>query len=67
VPEIAGDAALLADPTDRDALARELGRAIGDEQLRTDLIGRGHARVREFSWGRAGDDFVDLYRRVSNT
>jgi glycosyltransferase involved in cell wall biosynthesis len=67
VPEITGDAALLADPTDRDALARELGRVIGDEQLRADLIGRGYARVREFSWGHAADDFVDLYRRVSNT
>jgi len=67
VPEITGDAALLADPTDRDALARALGRAIGDERLRADLIGRGHARVREFSWLRAADDFVDLYRRVSNT
>jgi glycosyltransferase involved in cell wall biosynthesis len=66
VPEISGDAALLADPLDPDALAGELARVIGDEQLRADLIDRGHARVREFSWGRAADDFVELYRRVAS-
>ncbi|MCJ7436639.1 MAG: glycosyltransferase family 4 protein [Acidimicrobiia bacterium] len=65
VPEISGDAALLADPLDPDVLADQLTRAICDEQLRADLITRGHARVREFSWGRAADEFVELYRRVA--
>jgi glycosyltransferase involved in cell wall biosynthesis len=65
VPEITGDAALLADPSDHEALARELGRAIGDEQVRAELISRGHARVREFSWDQAAEHFTTLYRDVA--
>ncbi|MCJ7671497.1 MAG: glycosyltransferase family 4 protein [Acidimicrobiia bacterium] len=65
VPEISGDAALLADPLEPEILAGELARAIGDEALRADLIARGHARVQEFSWERAAEDFVELYRSVA--
>jgi glycosyltransferase involved in cell wall biosynthesis len=53
MPEVAGDAALLVDPEDEDALTSALARLAEDESLRREMAGRGVARAREFSWASA--------------
>ena len=53
LPEVAGDAALMIDPTDLDALIDALDRLIDSETLRHDLTARGLARAREFTWERS--------------
>lgn len=50
LPEIAGEAALLVDPYDVDAIARAIVQVFTDLPLRTRLIASGHARARQFSW-----------------
>ena len=50
LPEVAGGAALLVDPHDADVDCRRHRRAVTDEALRAELIARGLARAREFSW-----------------
>jgi glycosyltransferase involved in cell wall biosynthesis len=50
MPEIAGGAALLVDPSSVDEIADGIRRAVTDEALRGDLIARGLARARQFSW-----------------
>ncbi|MDH4065112.1 MAG: glycosyltransferase family 4 protein [Acidobacteriota bacterium] len=50
LPEVAGDAALLVDPYDVDAIAGGIVRVLGDEPLRREMVAKGHARVRQFSW-----------------
>jgi glycosyltransferase involved in cell wall biosynthesis len=65
LPEILGDAALLVDPLDEDALAGALHRVVGDRDLRAQLVDRGMVRARAFPWDRAVDEMVDLYRQVS--
>ncbi len=50
LPEIVGDAALLVDPTDVDAIADGIRRAVHDDSLRQTLIARGLTRARQFSW-----------------
>ena len=50
LPEVAGDAALTADPTDLDALVEALARLIDDSALRADLIERGYQRAAAFTW-----------------
>ena len=52
LPEVAGNAALLADPQSPDALADALGRILTDAALRAALVERGILRAREFSWRR---------------
>lgn len=64
LPEVLGDAALLPDPLDVDSIASDLTRAVGDEALRATLVERGRARVRSYSWARAGDELVELYGSV---
>ena len=53
LPEVAGDAAILVDPTDVDAIAEAMLRLSGDEALRQQLIVAGHANVARFSWQKA--------------
>ena len=50
LPETCGDAALLVDPDDGEALAATVLRAVSDPALRGDLRRRGLARARGFSW-----------------
>jgi len=56
LPEVAGDAALLVDPGDTDAIAAALGRLAADESLRADLRARGLARAAGFTWERCARD-----------
>lgn len=64
IPEVVGDAAMLFDPSDVDATRQALEVACFDESRRTDLLARGAARVREFTWDRCARETVDAYRRV---
>ncbi len=52
LPEVVGDAGLLVDPTDRDAIADGLRRLVEDADLRARLRARGRARARGFTWDR---------------
>ena len=52
LPEIAGDAALLLEPNDADAVARAMAAIVRDEKLRASLVEKGKARFKEYSWER---------------
>lgn len=62
LPEIAGGAALLVDPTSREALADALYRALSDAHLRDSLVERGRLRARDFSWENCAAQTLALYR-----
>jgi glycosyltransferase involved in cell wall biosynthesis len=50
LPEVAGDAALLVDPLDVDALTRAMLRLLAEADLRGTLAERGYAQAQKFSW-----------------
>ncbi|HEX9342365.1 MAG TPA: glycosyltransferase family 1 protein [Actinomycetota bacterium] len=50
LPEVAGDAALLVDPTDEHAIAKGLVELTADRALRDRLIAAGRARAARFTW-----------------
>jgi glycosyltransferase involved in cell wall biosynthesis len=50
LPEVAGDAALLVDPRDSEAIAGAIRMVLTDRKLREDLRRRGLERARAFSW-----------------
>jgi glycosyltransferase involved in cell wall biosynthesis len=62
MPEVAGDAALLVDPTNVDDLARALRRLDADEPLRAQLIARGRARHEHYDWRVVARTVLDVYR-----
>jgi glycosyltransferase involved in cell wall biosynthesis len=47
---LAGDAALLVDPADEEAIAEGIRRIVGDAGLRAVLARKGVARARDFTW-----------------
>jgi glycosyltransferase involved in cell wall biosynthesis len=53
LPEVAGGAAVLVDPYDPESIADGIVRAANDETLRAELIRRGLARARDFSWAQS--------------
>jgi len=65
LPEVAGDAALLVDPLDTQALAAAMARLLTDESLRADLIARGFRQAERFSWPRAARQVMDLIEELA--
>jgi glycosyltransferase involved in cell wall biosynthesis len=65
LPEVAGDAALLVDPEDTDALCAALARLATDETLREDLIRRGLERSRQFTWEAAVERTWAVYQELA--
>ncbi|HSP97720.1 MAG TPA: glycosyltransferase family 1 protein, partial [Candidatus Dormibacteraeota bacterium] len=53
--EVAGDAALLVDPHDADAIAGALEQVASSADLRADLARRGGARARRYDWDATAD------------
>jgi glycosyltransferase involved in cell wall biosynthesis len=64
LPEVVGEAAILIDPYDLDAIADAMRRVLTDEALRLDLRTRGLARVKEFSWDRSISRVREIYGEV---
>lgn len=50
LPEVAGDAAVLVDPGDVDAIAAALSELVADDDLRAVLSAAGVARAARFTW-----------------
>lgn len=49
-PEVAGDAGIVIDPLDVDAIKHSMKAVVDDAALRQSLIARGHERVKLYSW-----------------
>ncbi len=65
IPEVAGDAAVLVDPTDESAIADGLRRVLTDGSLADDLRRRGHVRAASFTWQATARATLDVYRQVT--
>jgi glycosyltransferase involved in cell wall biosynthesis len=64
LPEAAGDAGLMVDPYNTDALAAGLHRLLTDESLQYELRERGLIHARQFSWPRTARETAGVYRRA---
>jgi glycosyltransferase involved in cell wall biosynthesis len=64
LPEAAGDASLLLDPYDVEALAANIHRLLHDRPLRERLREKGLVHAGQFSWVRTARETAEVYRRV---
>lgn len=62
--EVAGDGALLIDPSDTDSITDALGKVLGDPGLRQDLAIRGLKRSKEFTAGNLAEKALAVYRSL---
>jgi glycosyltransferase involved in cell wall biosynthesis len=65
LPEVVGDAALLVEPTDVDGLAVAIWRVLSDNALRKQMIHKGLQRAHRFSWKKAAQETLAIYRRLA--
>jgi GT2 family glycosyltransferase len=62
LPEVCGQAALMASPDDPAGWIKHLHRLVASPQLRQDLIAEGSAQIRLFSWEKTASGYLDLMR-----
>jgi glycosyltransferase involved in cell wall biosynthesis len=64
LPEVAGDAAILFDPTDVQAIAAAIERLLTDGAERDRLCAAGRARAAAFTWERTAELTAASYARA---
>ncbi len=64
LPEVGGDAAVMHEPHDVDALSRAMHRMIEDPQFRRERASASIERAAQFSWDRCARETVAVYRSV---
>jgi glycosyltransferase involved in cell wall biosynthesis len=64
MPEIAGDAALLIDPTDSASIAEAMRACYLDDGAKAALRARGFRRIAAFTWERAAEETRSVYERA---
>ncbi len=67
LPEVAGDAALLVDPYDPEAIAGGILKVLTDAGVRRELRQKGLARAREFSWEASVRRVREIYQQVAGS
>lgn len=66
MPEVAGGAALLFDPSNGESLENAMSEIVSSSDLRDTLIRLGHLRAAQFSWSETAKQTLDLYREATN-
>ncbi len=64
LPEVAGDAALLFDPTDVAAMAMAMQQLLGDHAQRRELSEKGRVQATRFTWERTALETLRAYENA---
>jgi len=64
LPEIGGEAAIYFNPKDGRAIREAVSRVINDEDFRRELIRKGAARAKDFSWEKTAQMTQQVYADV---
>jgi O-antigen biosynthesis alpha-1,2-mannosyltransferase len=64
MPEVAGDAAVLVNPTDVSCIRDGLGRLIHEKALRAQLVQKGLERSQGFNWENAVEQTWKVYQEL---
>jgi glycosyltransferase involved in cell wall biosynthesis len=64
LPEVVGDAGILVDPFDVDAIAAAVERVVSDSNLRATLSVKGLARAKLFDWRETARQTLAVYQKA---
>ena len=62
--EVTGNAACMVDPINVNDIVRGLDKVIFDNEYRQKLIERGFKQIKNFSWRKAAEEYISLYKEV---
>jgi glycosyltransferase involved in cell wall biosynthesis len=66
LPEVSGDAALLVDPEDVDAISSAMGLLVGDGARQEDFASKGVRRAASFSWEETARRTIAVLRSAAD-
>ncbi|MCC6147938.1 MAG: glycosyltransferase family 4 protein [Anaerolineaceae bacterium] len=64
LPEVVGDAGVLCDPEDIEALADALVQMFGNEEWKSLMVEKGLARAQLFDWQKVVKSLFSLYQQI---
>jgi glycosyltransferase involved in cell wall biosynthesis len=64
--EVVGDAGILVDPLDAEAIAAGLTQVLSNDALRRELSVRGLARSSSFNWHETAKRTLEVYERAAD-
>lgn len=64
LPEVVGDAGILVNPEDTNAIARGMQRLLNDRILKKKLAKKSIERARRFSWEEAAKKTLQIYHEI---
>jgi glycosyltransferase involved in cell wall biosynthesis len=67
LPEVAGDAAIFFPPRDHHALASAMQDLMQNPSIAEQLRRKGFEQARQFSWQRAAEQTIGIYREVARS
>ena len=62
LPEVVGEAGIMVEPRDVRGLAEAMERVLIDKHLRAELRAKGLERAKQFTWERAAQETLEVYR-----
>lgn len=65
LPEVAGNAAILVNPYDTEALAEAIIDLLEDDSYRSALIMKGREQVKKFSWLSSAHQLMQIYATIA--
>jgi len=65
LPEVVGNAGIIIDPYDIDSLAQAMKQVLTDNKKREEMVAKGLIQARKFSWERAAQETLKVYKKVT--
>jgi glycosyltransferase involved in cell wall biosynthesis len=65
LPEVCGDAAWFVEPTDPERIFEAARRLLVERELRAELVSRGRAQARKFTWRETARQTLIAYQKAT--
>lgn len=66
LPEVVGGAGIMVDPHNTNSLAQAMIQVLTDSKLRDNMIRKGLAQSKRFTWEKAAEQTLEVYNKVEN-
>lgn len=64
IPEVVGDAGILFDPYDIDAITDSMVKIVEDADCKSNLVQLGYERIKNFSWDKCASETMSVYMNL---
>jgi len=64
IPEVCGDAAVYVDPYNIEDIKEKILMVLQNSKLQQELIGKGLEHVKQFTWERAAEEHIKVFKKV---